>query len=60
MDVEIPVNSRATIRIPMMGWPNVTVCERGAVLFRNGEIAGTVTGVLDASENAEHVELRVG
>ena len=60
IEVAIPVNSRATICIPKMCRHPATVRENGDVLFRNGVIAGTVTGVLDASETTEQVELRVG
>ena len=60
MEVEIPVNSRATLCIPKMGWHNVTVSEQGQVLFRNGDLAGTVAGVQGGSENTGQVELRIG
>ena len=58
--VQIPVNSHATVAIPKLGWDAVTVTEQGRELFRHGEIAGTVAGVLGGSENTRQVELRVG
>ena len=60
VEVEIPVNSRATLCIPKMGWHNVTVSEQGQLLFRNGEITSKPTGLRDATETAHHVELSVG
>ena len=60
VDVEIPVNSRATVVIPKLGWYNVTVAEQEAAIFRNGEITSKPTGLRDATETAHHVELSVG
>ena len=60
VQVEIPVNSRATVSIPKRGRHNVTVREHGEAFFRNGELAGTVPGLLGGRENTERVELCVG
>ena len=60
VDVDIPVNSRATIVIPKLGCDSVTVSEQGRPVFRHGSVTGTVAGVLGGSETATHVALRVG
>jgi len=60
VQVEIPVNSRATIAIPKVGRRAVSVSEQGVELVRNGEPTGSIAGLLGASENSEQVELRVG
>ena len=60
VDLEIPVNSRATVIIPKLGWHNVTVAEQEAAIFRNGEITSKPTGLRDATETAHRVELSVG
>ena len=60
VDVEIPVNSRATVVIPKLGWDSVTVSEQGRPVFRHGSVSGTVAGVLGGFETATHVALRVG
>ena len=56
----IPVNSRATVVIPKLGWDSVTVSEQGRPVFRHGSVTGTVAGVLGGFETSTHVALRVG
>ena len=58
--VQIPVNSRATVVVPKLGWNAVTVTEQGDEIFRNGETTGNVAGVLGGRETPGHVELQVG
>ena len=60
VEVEIPVNSRATLCIPKMGWHNVSVSEQGQLLLRNGDLTGTVAGVHGGSENTGQVEMLIG
>lgn len=60
VEVEIPVNSRATLCIPKLGCDSVTVSEQGRPVFRHGSVIGTVAGVLGGSETATQVALRVG
>ena len=60
VEAEIPVNSRATVVIPKLGWDSVAVSEQGRPVFRHGSISGTVAGVLGGVETATHVALRVG
>ena len=60
LEVEVPVNSQATVAIPKMGWDPVSVFENGQGVFATGSRTETGAGILGATDTGGAVELRVG
>ena len=60
LDVTIPVNCRAKVRVPKMGFEGITIAERGEVVWVDGALVGGVQGIAGSSESATEVTFEVG
>jgi alpha-L-rhamnosidase len=60
LNVTIPVNSRAQVRVPKMGLAGVTITEDGAMVWVDGAFVDGVLGITDGSESTDDVTFEVG
>jgi alpha-L-rhamnosidase len=60
LDVTIPVNTRAVVRVPKLGLENVAIAESGQVVWQDGAFLGGVQGITDGTERADDVTFEVG
>jgi alpha-L-rhamnosidase len=60
LDVTIPGNCTATIRLPKLGLKNVSITEGDSTVWKNGAPAGAVDGISSAAETDDNVTFEVG
>jgi alpha-L-rhamnosidase len=60
LEVTIPVNSRAKIKVPKLELAQVTIAKGDEIVWQNGAFVGGVHGIVDGSENAGDVTFEVG
>jgi len=60
LDVTIPANSRATVRVPTLGMHDVKVTEGGEVVWHHGAYESGRPGIAGGSEYGEYVALEIG
>ena len=60
LDVTVPVNTRAEVRVPKLGWVDVTLAESGQTVWQEGASVRGVPGIAAGRESAGHVTLEVG
>ncbi len=60
LTVSIPANSEATVCVPTLGMQDVTVCEGGTVLSKNGAEEGSVPGITFAGMEPGYVKFTAG
>jgi alpha-L-rhamnosidase len=60
MKVTIPVNSQAEVSVPKVGLRNVSIRERGEVIWEAGEFIKGVPGITAGGETEDYVSFHAG
>ncbi|MBT3201973.1 MAG: family 78 glycoside hydrolase catalytic domain [Phycisphaerales bacterium] len=60
LTVEIPVNSKAKVSVPVLGMKGVAITEGGKTVWKNDSYIGGVAGITAAARNADWVTFNVG
>ena len=60
LEVTIPVNSTAKVRIPTMGLDNIAVTESDATVWKEGKFVKSSPGVTGASQTQEYITFNLG
>ena len=59
LEVKIPVNSRARVSVPTMGWSKMRIEESGKPVWENNSYIEGVEGIREACEDKGYVTFRV-
>jgi len=59
LEVKIPVNSRARVSVPTMGWSKMRIEESGKPVWENNSYVQGVEGIREACEDKGYVTFRV-
>lgn len=60
LEVSIPANCQARVRIPKLGLEDVTIHERREAVWRQGAFVAGLEGIRDGEETPSHIALDVG
>jgi alpha-L-rhamnosidase len=60
LEVTIPVNTRALVRVPKLGLENVRIAESGQIVWQDGALVSGVQGITSGIERTDDVTFEVG
>lgn len=60
LEIEIPVNSKAEVKLPKMDFRSISIVENGETIWKNGSLSKKTDGIINGDEKEEHIILEVG